>query len=621
MGRENVINSTPSSFLPFVASTTSSMPYGSQREPTLPDVDPTQKTLEKAWKPLERNEVDDAVYDFFIGCNISFNTIRSSLFHDMLKKIGHFGPSYVLPSYESLRTKGIDRSKQRIEERVKPIRDSWAISGCTLVSDGWTDRQSRPLMNTLDCCPEGVIHLSTINCMDKTKIAEYLFQILKDTILSIGEDNVVQVVTDNASNCVRAGELLMEHFPKLFWTPCVAHCIDLALHDIGKIGWVQVNISQARQLVKFILNHRLSLSIFRKYKTRNLLRPGDTRFATHFISLQRVVEQKAALRSFVCNEEWVKSPLSRSEDGKLIEKTIFNEMFWSCAEKIISICEPIVQILRMVDSNAACMGFVYEGMDRVREHISLVCKNDSSIYNPIWRIVEKRWCMLHTPLHAAGLFHAPNYFHVPKDRDIMEGFYNCMERMCHDPEIQYKIRIQSISYRQGTGHAFTTARALRDMHHPEVTPAQWWFLHGYETPQLQTFVVRVLSQVTSASACERSWSTHEFIHSKKRNHLGASKLADLASIHCNLHLWLKSLEGKKTTSNIVREVPPIFNASSATSQAPIVGSSTVSTHHINENDVLLRDIIDESASSDNDSLMSEYTDVDEDNADEMTYTP
>eukprot|EP00253_Pinus_taeda_P010886 PITA_10886 len=417
----------------------------------------------------------------------------------MLKKIGHFGPSYVLPSYESLTTKGIDRSKQRIEERVKPIRDSWAISGCTLVSDGWTDRQSRPLVNTLACCPQGVIHLSTINFMDKTKTAEYLFQILKDTILSIGEDNVVQVVTDNASNCVRAGELLMEHFPKLFWTPCVAHCIDLALHDIGKIGWVQVNISQARQLVKFILNHRLSLNIFRKYKTRNLLRPGDTRFATHFIALQRVVEQKAALRSFVCNEEWVNSPLSRSEGGKLIEKTIFNEMFWSCAEKIISICEPIVQILRMVDSNAACMGFVYEGMDRVREHISLV--------------------------------------------------------------------------------------------------------------------------VTSASACERSWSTHEFIHSKKRNHLGASELADLASIHCNLHLWLKPLEGKKTASNVVREVPPTFNASSATSQAPIVGSSSTSTHHINENDVLLRDIIDESASSDNDSLMSEYTDVDEDNGDEMTYTP
>jgi len=119
---------------------------------------------------------------------------------------------------------------------------------------------------------------------------------------------------------------------------------------------------------------------------------------------------------------WENSPLSRSKGAKPVQKTIFNAIFWSCAEKIISICESIIEILRMVDYNVACMGFVYESMDWVREHISLICKNDNSVYNPIWGIVEKRWCMLHTPLHVAGLFLAPNYFHIPKDRDIMERF-------------------------------------------------------------------------------------------------------------------------------------------------------------------------------------------------------
>ena len=42
-------------------------------------------------------------------------------------------------------------------------------------------------------------------------------------------------------------------------------------------------------------------------------------------------------------------------------------MFWSCEKKSISFCEHIVQILRMIDSNDACMGFVYEDMDNVRE--------------------------------------------------------------------------------------------------------------------------------------------------------------------------------------------------------------------------------------------------------------
>ena len=47
--------------------------------------------------------------------------------------------------------------------------------------------------------------------------------------------------------------------------------------------------------------------------------------------------------------------------------------------------------------------------------------------------------MLHRSLHAAWLFLAPNYFHVPKDIDVMEGFFYCMERMYHYPKIQYHI--------------------------------------------------------------------------------------------------------------------------------------------------------------------------------------
>ena len=149
-----------------------------------------------------------------------------------------------------------------------------------------------PFVNTLTCCPQGVIHLSTIDCMNKTKSVEYVFQLLRDTILSIGEDKVVQVVTDNASNCVQDGELLMKHFPKIFWTPCATHCIYLALHDIGKIPWVHEVINLARKTIKFILSHRLTLSIFRYIATQNLLRSGDTRFATHYIALKRLVEKK-----------------------------------------------------------------------------------------------------------------------------------------------------------------------------------------------------------------------------------------------------------------------------------------------------------------------------------------
>ena len=54
---------------------------------------------------------------------------------------------------------------------------------------------------------------------------------------------------------MNAGLRLMEKRGRLWWTPCVAHCIDLMLEDIGKLN-VHVNtLAKARQVVKFIYGH------------------------------------------------------------------------------------------------------------------------------------------------------------------------------------------------------------------------------------------------------------------------------------------------------------------------------------------------------------------------------
>ena len=53
--------------------------------------------------------------------------------------------------------------------------------------------------------------------------------------MEVGEDIVIQVVTDNASNYKAAGKLLMEKRPHLWWTRCAAHCIYLMLEKIGDL--------------------------------------------------------------------------------------------------------------------------------------------------------------------------------------------------------------------------------------------------------------------------------------------------------------------------------------------------------------------------------------------------
>ncbi|KAK2652840.1 hypothetical protein Ddye_012696 [Dipteronia dyeriana] len=47
-------------------------------------------------------------------------------------------------------------------------------------------------------------------------------------------------------------------------------------------------------------------------------------------------------------------------------------------------------------------------------------------------------------------------------------------------------------------------------------PANWWLMYGGCAPLLRAITVRILSQTTSSSACERNWSTFALIHTKQR---------------------------------------------------------------------------------------------------------
>ena len=56
--------------------------------------------------------------------------------------------------------------------------------------------------------------------------------VLKDAIKEIGHEKVVQVITDNADVMKAAGALIEGEYPKIFWTPCVVHTLNLALKNI-----------------------------------------------------------------------------------------------------------------------------------------------------------------------------------------------------------------------------------------------------------------------------------------------------------------------------------------------------------------------------------------------------
>ena len=91
--------------------------------------------------------------------------------------------------------------------------------------------------------------------------------------------------------------MLMDRYPYLFWNPCIAHCIDLMLEDMGKTPFIKVVIDQVRAIPKFIYNHGFVLSLMRRHtKNKELKRLAITRFATTFITLQSLLQCQFELK-------------------------------------------------------------------------------------------------------------------------------------------------------------------------------------------------------------------------------------------------------------------------------------------------------------------------------------
>ena len=76
------------------------------------------------------------------------------------------------------------------------------------MSDGWTSRTNKTLINFLVNCPFGTMFVKSIDASSFMKTREKTFELLDTFVEQIGEANVVQVVSDNVSNYVLAGKLL-----------------------------------------------------------------------------------------------------------------------------------------------------------------------------------------------------------------------------------------------------------------------------------------------------------------------------------------------------------------------------------------------------------------------------
>ncbi|KAG8486129.1 hypothetical protein CXB51_019483 [Gossypium anomalum] len=212
----------------------------------------------------------------------------------------------------------------------------------------------------------------------RSRDVEFYYSLLDSVVEEIGENYIDQIVTDNEATMKAAGKKLMLKRKHLYWTSCAAHCLDLCLEDIGKKPSVTKVLDEAKKVTCFTYNHIWTVDLMKKYtQGKQILRPALTRFAAHFIQLEEITRQKQGLREMFNSKEFKESKWGQPKSGPAYEvkKIVLGKDFWKKANDLIKVYEPLVKVLRLVDSDEKpTMGFIYEAVDRAKRAIQQDCR-------------------------------------------------------------------------------------------------------------------------------------------------------------------------------------------------------------------------------------------------------
>jgi cysteine sulfinate desulfinase/cysteine desulfurase-like protein len=89
-----------------------------------------------------------------------------------------------------------------------------------------------------------------------------------------------------------AKKLLLEKRPQIFWTSCATHTINLMLQGIGNMAQSKKVIDQAKAFTIFVYGHTRTLECLRYFiEEKDIIRPGVTRFASTFLTLNIIREK------------------------------------------------------------------------------------------------------------------------------------------------------------------------------------------------------------------------------------------------------------------------------------------------------------------------------------------
>ncbi|KAJ7950877.1 DUF659 domain-containing protein [Quillaja saponaria] len=312
--------------------------------------------LEQSFGIQSRNYLNALIARMFYSAGLPFHFARNPYYVKVFSYAANNSISgYVPPGYNSLRCNLLVQEKAHIERLLKPLKGLWKEKGLSIVTDGWTDAQRRPLINFMAASEGAPIFLSAIDGSKEYKDKHYIASLITNVIKEVGPQKVVQVITDNAPVCKAAAKNTERN--KIVYNEC---------------WWITMVSDEAKIIKDFIMNHAMRLAISNEFVPLKLLAVAETRFASTIVMLKRFKLIKHGLQSMVISDKWNAYREDSVGIAQTVKEIILNDLWWDKVDYILSFTGPIYDMLRLCDTDKPTIHLVYDMWDSMIEQVRTV---------------------------------------------------------------------------------------------------------------------------------------------------------------------------------------------------------------------------------------------------------
>lgn len=476
------------------------------------------------------------------------------------KWLSEMNPDFKIISRKPLSTTTLDQHYSEMESRVEASLMEAKILHLSV--DGWSNLRNEGILNVIIYTPKPVLYC-TIETKDNRHTSLYLYNELSKIIDKLGPMKFVTIITDNAANMKRCGEMLREKYSNVQWSGCVAHTIHLCVMDILKIESISEIVSKVTAIVKCIKKSQILTAIFQqlvheKNINVSLHLPVKTRWGSYTETLSTFLKSKNILQNLAIDDA---NSNILNRDYKLV---LLDDDFWLRITKIHDVMSCFTKWITILEGDYSSIHKVVPCFEEI--NVILNCTDDILSQNESSEIktkIDSRKSQAVRPFHyAACILDPKNRGSTLDDQEHLKGcefIIAMVETTNSDDVVEIMQQLSCFKLKTGLWENIKINEQMTEKLHP----LEWWNMFYEKTKLAQLAALKILSIPVTSAAVERSFSTFGNIHSKKRNRLSTKRAAKLTYIS---HNW-RLLFGK---------IKPIDNVQSDESQDESDTSSSVS---------------------------------------------